>query len=462
MEIKNRSLTFVMLIFLFMGVSQFIFAQIPQSGGPGYFLVSTEGGEPRFIQRLVWSGGEYALRYEVVIQREENGIYVSHFNDFVLDLFINVSLSPGRYRFQVIPYDILDMPGEGSLWMNFEVLHATRPELHDGYPEYFFADNNDTPSGYVLNITGNNLTADAEIIIRRPDGALYAPAILGSPDSNSIRIFIENGVLIPGEYEITIRNPGGLEAVVGGIFLSPEDIYSLAEAGIFPGQSPFETEQIPGAGILTMPEAEIVYVQEPEFVFEPVFVPEFIFEPVFVSEIAQEPESLPQQRVRGVFDPLKRALFRTGAAFKLLIPIYGDSYDNEISFFGMQGHISALFGVTSALYLGTDLTVYLYEFNYNKNPQNALEFGANIMAMYWLSNQRIAFALRAGGGYVMLSRNADKISLNAGLSFHWRFENRSLLEVGIDYSNMFDDTIKMFSGGLSGSLRPWVGYSVKF
>ncbi|MCL2245436.1 MAG: hypothetical protein FWC03_13375, partial [Treponema sp.] len=84
--------------------------------------------ELRFIQRLTWTGDDYALRYEVIIEKEEllnqtgRGRYSRYFQGFTEDIFIEVSLPPGNYRFQVIPYDFFNSPVPGAQWVNFEVL----------------------------------------------------------------------------------------------------------------------------------------------------------------------------------------------------------------------------------------------------------------------------------------------------------------------------------------------------
>ena len=84
--------------------------------------------ELRYIQRLKWIGDEYAMRYEVRIQMEERGQYRSLLNEFTEASFIEVSLHPGKYRVQVIPYDYLGKPIPVTEWMNFEVLPGSAPE----------------------------------------------------------------------------------------------------------------------------------------------------------------------------------------------------------------------------------------------------------------------------------------------------------------------------------------------
>jgi len=72
--------------------------------------------------RIPWTEVEHALRYEVLIEKEENGKYENIWKESTEEPFIDVSLSLGNYRFRVIPYDFRDVPGEGSEWRYFRPL----------------------------------------------------------------------------------------------------------------------------------------------------------------------------------------------------------------------------------------------------------------------------------------------------------------------------------------------------
>ena len=78
-------------------------------------------------QRLTWTGDEYAMRYEVIIEKEEGGEYANVLREFTEESFIEVSLPSGKYRCQVIPYDFLNQPVPVTEWMDFEV----RPSFHE-------------------------------------------------------------------------------------------------------------------------------------------------------------------------------------------------------------------------------------------------------------------------------------------------------------------------------------------
>jgi hypothetical protein len=97
-------------------VAFFLSATIPLwAQNTGYFV------ELRFVQRLRWTSDEYAMRYEVIIEKEEAREYRRFFQGLTEANFIDVSLSPGKYRYQVIPHDFFDLPIPVSDWVEFEV-----------------------------------------------------------------------------------------------------------------------------------------------------------------------------------------------------------------------------------------------------------------------------------------------------------------------------------------------------
>ena len=80
--------------------------------------------------RIIWSGGEHALRYAIEIDKMENGVYQSNLREYTEALYFNVSLFPGEYRYRIIPHDVLDRPGAGTQWIRFEV-HPVNPAIAD-------------------------------------------------------------------------------------------------------------------------------------------------------------------------------------------------------------------------------------------------------------------------------------------------------------------------------------------
>jgi len=112
---KKRVLQFILTFFFFIYL-------VPYSGAQdGGISLSTNRNGRRYIQRLVWVGDEYTLRYEILVEKEEEGSYTRVSRVFTGESFIELPLQPGNYRCRVIPHDFLDRPGEGSEWMIFEI-----------------------------------------------------------------------------------------------------------------------------------------------------------------------------------------------------------------------------------------------------------------------------------------------------------------------------------------------------
>jgi hypothetical protein len=116
--------------YLLLAVILFVFTSFLPAQDAGYFIEEKDD-EVKYIQRFVWKGGENALHYEVIFEREIDGTYSRHLREITKAQFIEVSLPPGNYRFRVIPYDILGRPTEGSKWVNIAVLPVPKPEEYE-------------------------------------------------------------------------------------------------------------------------------------------------------------------------------------------------------------------------------------------------------------------------------------------------------------------------------------------
>jgi len=114
MAINFRGLLFLLLFLCLVNV---LFSQEDDTG---------------YKHRISWTKDEYALRYEVLIEKEENKKHSLVLREFSEEPFIFVSLPPGNYRLRVIPYDFRDIPGRGTGWKNFKVLAITTPDSESG------------------------------------------------------------------------------------------------------------------------------------------------------------------------------------------------------------------------------------------------------------------------------------------------------------------------------------------
>jgi len=81
--------------------------------------------EQRYVQKLEWIGGNYTLKYEVVIEQHDDGSahggYKAYIQEFTKESSFQVSLPSGKYRYRIIPYDYLEQPGEASGWVEINI-----------------------------------------------------------------------------------------------------------------------------------------------------------------------------------------------------------------------------------------------------------------------------------------------------------------------------------------------------
>jgi hypothetical protein len=169
--------------------------------------------QTRFYQRLHWIGDENALRYEIIVEKEEDGVYVKAQQLNTTEYSIIVSLTPGKYRYRVIPYDYLDHPAPGIEWIEFEVIPAFRPEV-DTYTQEF--NYRLTRERIVINLLGRNLHQKAEIILKEEDGTVFSPNRIDiAQDGSSIRLVFNNAYLLKPNFFVEIINPGGLYTKIG-------------------------------------------------------------------------------------------------------------------------------------------------------------------------------------------------------------------------------------------------------
>ena len=239
MEIKFLRLNIFLLLFLLS--SFFVCAQ-----DAGYF-VDYSGDQPRFVQRLAWSGDEYALFYEVQIQVFDEDGYYENPPETTADNFLEVSLSPGIYRYSVTPYDLLGRQGETSEWVEFEVIAAFQPVINKFTPSGFFMDQRLEKALY---LDSENIFEGSEIYLRSPDNNIF-PVEITIINDGRVCLAFDNSELIAGVYEIYVRNPGGLETSENGFSIGyRKPVYIFVKTAFTPVIPIYgELNEIFGGGI---------------------------------------------------------------------------------------------------------------------------------------------------------------------------------------------------------------------
>jgi hypothetical protein len=373
----------------------------------------------RFVHRLTWTRDASVIRYEVVVEREDAGVYREMYRGFTESSFLEYSFPPGRYRFRVTPYDYLHRAAPTSAWMNFEVRLALVPELDHALPVYLYLDDDAT---HALDLSGKNLHPDAEIVLRHSGGAAIVPNTkVIHPDGSSAWLFFNNDQLTPGEYEVHIRNPGG-----------------------------YETR---GRTIIVMqPEPIIVQIEEPEPEPEP-------------EVKIEEPEPVPPPAPVRVAGPFPNKFL--SLALMPVFPVHGEEsrfFDQDNTLLG----VAIRMGVRArpnTLSFGAELVSSWHAFS---TPSNRLAHFStlelNFLAQKWFPNEIMAVTFRAGGGYTLFMPDNSGIysyldwsyfHANTGLSFLWLINDRLFMEAGMDYSFWF-------TKDPAGVLRPWVGVGWRF
>jgi hypothetical protein len=202
-------------------------------GAQEYYLDRSDG-DIRFVQRLTWQTEEFALCYEVVIEEqiliekkpafpveadEKEEEFLEVLRDFTDTASIEFSLPAGFYRYRITVYDLLDRPGEISEWARFQIIQALEPELYSFSPEFFHS-NKDGP--WVLNLTGLNLSPNAEVYLRHTvkDQIIVPREYSVEFSLSNAQLVFDMQQLVPGSYEIYLKNPGGLDTSAGTFEIS--------------------------------------------------------------------------------------------------------------------------------------------------------------------------------------------------------------------------------------------------
>jgi hypothetical protein len=224
----RRALSFILLLLFFL-LPGFLPGQEPEDAE----------GEEQFIQRLVWEKTEHTYRYEITVEMENgSGEYAEIHRESRIENFIELSLSPGLYRYRIEVYNLLNRSAGFSEWIPFRVLPALQPELWSFSQEFL--------SGPQMAITlyGKNLVEGAELYLQ--------PLKTGEPltplelllSGERVRLVFDQNALTPGRYRVYVRNPGGLESSLDITVEAPPPL----AAGEDGGASPAGPTTVPPAG----------------------------------------------------------------------------------------------------------------------------------------------------------------------------------------------------------------------
>ena len=242
---QNKPFAFLIAVICFFSV-QMLCAQ-----EAGYYI-DYSGEKPRIIQKIVWDNDEYAMRYDVEIQQYHargtahheaetsggSGERLLGFYEYekktTTDFFLDVILPPGKFRYNITPFDYLGRPGESSGWIEFEIITAYHSVIDEFTPETFFLDKRHERE---LIICGTNLSDESNIFLSNAELDLF-PESMDFLDSNRVLLYFDDETLPVGKYDIHIINPGGIESIKGVFkvgYSKPLDVFiKTAYTPIFP------------------------------------------------------------------------------------------------------------------------------------------------------------------------------------------------------------------------------------
>ena len=361
--------------------------------------------ETRFIQRLSWTADEYALRYEVEIEREDAGTYHRHLLESTNESFILVSLPPGNYRYRVLPYNLLNRPGRISEWLEIVIVRALDPQLAGFSPELFILNRD---RDYILRLYGDNLISQDEIYLLHRNGNIIRPAeIQLLYDGKEAHLLFTRDQLSEGMYQIYIRNPGGLEASISGFVIYNENAERTERGG--------STASLDGT---VSPLGLHIYI---------------------------------------------------GANWFTFIDLQGKSSSTEQFLSGMGLRISAVSSNLSYFNIGLEFVPAWYSLNSLLGSKEAAPSSKAVKSVLLESNfllqkqfldNNLALTFRIGTGLIMPIENSVQdgsfVYANTGLSLLWMLLERLYLEAGINYSYLFE------INNYSSHLRPWLNIGIRF
>lgn len=247
-----------------------------------HICVSQEA--PQFSQRIEWRTDGNALSFTVEVQKA-NGTPV--LTEETEKTFLELSLSPGTYRYRVTAFDFLGRKSSESAWTSFEVLKASQPEIKRVQTEVEAAERGE-PLRLPVSIEGISEGSRVELISESIEGSLdlaHTSGGIGGSETESVSsVSFEN--VPPGKWRLKITNPSGLSA--------ESDVIVVKEKDREP-QVVYVREEVPVEVVVEVPVEKEEPPPEDEPPVEDNSAPEDLQEeepPVAQEPLEEEPEPL--------------------------------------------------------------------------------------------------------------------------------------------------------------------------
>ncbi|MDR0389555.1 MAG: hypothetical protein LBH73_05750 [Spirochaetaceae bacterium] len=227
-----KRIFFCLLLFLLRSLS----LKAQETEKPEDYRIDAGGN---LVQILRWSRVN-AYFFEVEIEaRNEQGEWVSSHKERTEEIFVEIILVPGMYRWRVLSYNVLGRVAASSEWVGLRIYPAHDPVISDFDPPAYFVDSR--LDEFTLTVRGSNLTGETKIYLSDKSGRRrpWEPLSIERGEDSIQAVFpVYRNELVLGEYDIIITNPGGLSTTMTGFkvsFRQPVDYaVSLAFTPVLP------------------------------------------------------------------------------------------------------------------------------------------------------------------------------------------------------------------------------------
>ena len=368
----------------------------------------------RFVQRLTWEPDPAASHYEVIVERlDRNRGEV--LRETSAQAFLDCSLVPGQYRYQVRVYNLFGRVGAMSDWAFFEVVQP-----HGDSVQRLYWEPEGVASYYEVVVEQRNRNGQYYELVRK---------MTEEP-------FIDSALPIGQyRYQVTVYDVFGNEADSEWSYF--EVVFSPPEVVVIAPPAP---EPAP-ALVLAEPEP-------PEPAPEPEPTPEPKPEPPKPIPEPDPPPPLPQTAMDILIQAAYSPLITLPSGFfnepsTVLFSPAGASL--KLNFIPLKAGTRGLgFGFASS-------------WNYQNLTGHTLNTHLGLVFRQWLSNHIMTFNFWLGGGFFWMYNDSYTwlSSMNGGMSFQWFIRRPFFVTVGVDFTYLLSNDSPLY-------IQPSLGFGWQF
>lgn len=194
-------LTFLLSLFL---------TFVSQAQEVNYRHFVNDDGEIVFIQKLEWKKYENIDHYRIELEEiDKTSKKATVLDKNIEENSIELTLKSGTYRYRISVFNVLGKLEARSNWLEFEVFKATKPKITSVLPneiEFYETDENKV---FTIELSGENLLRESKYRIIDKGGMTEGKLVFANGDCAKLNFDFTG--FQSGEYEIFVKNPGGLE-----------------------------------------------------------------------------------------------------------------------------------------------------------------------------------------------------------------------------------------------------------